>query len=90
MHTVSTGERRKSDVVNDKMQTISKNKGHLSVVIGGLKRAITNYANQNNIPFVWQTRFHDHIIRNQDEIKRISEYIEKNVVTWQNDELNTE
>lgn len=79
VHTVST------DIVNHQMQTIAKCKGLLSVVVGGLKRAITHYANENNIPFAWQTRFHDRIIRNQDEFDKISDYIEKNVVNWQND-----
>jgi len=57
VHTVSTGNRWKSDIVN----------------------------NQNNTPFAWQTRFHDRIVRNQDEFDGISDYIEKNVVNWQND-----
>ncbi|MCQ2605536.1 MAG: hypothetical protein MJ204_03205 [Bacteroidales bacterium] len=51
VHTVSTDERWKSDVVNEQMQNISKYKGQLSVVIGGLKRAVTHFANTNNIPF---------------------------------------
>ena len=76
VHTVST------DIVNHQMQTIAKCKGLLSVVVGGLKRAITHYANENNIPFAWQTRFHDRIVRNQNELDRISIYIEKNVVNW--------
>ena len=79
VHTVST------DIVNHQMQTIAKCKGLLSVVVGGLKRAITHYANENNIPFAWQTRFHDRIVRNQNELDRISIYIEKNVVNWRND-----
>ncbi len=90
VHTVSTENRWKSDVVDDQMQTIAKCKGLLSVVVGGLKRAITKFANQNNIPFAWQTRFHDRIVRNQDEFDRISDYIEKNVVNWQNDKLDRE
>ncbi|MBQ0155152.1 MAG: hypothetical protein KBT22_01090 [Bacteroidales bacterium] len=85
VHTVSTGNRWKSDIVNNQMQTIAKCKGLLSVVVGGLKRAITHFANQNNTPFAWQTRFHDRIVRNQDEFDGISDYIEKNVVNWQND-----
>lgn len=88
VHTVSTENRWKSDVVNDKMQTISKCKGLLSVVIGGLKRAITHHANEKNITFAWQTRFYDRIVRDQNELNRIAEYIENNVANWYNDELN--
>ena len=61
---------------------ISPRKNALAVVIRGVKSSITHYANKNNIPFAWQTRFHDRIIRNQAELDRISDYIEKNVVNW--------
>ncbi len=75
---VSTG-------VNIQMANISPHKNSLAVVIRGIKSSITKFANQNNTPFAWQTRFHDRIVRNQDEFDRISDYIEKNVVNWQND-----
>ncbi|MCQ2608648.1 MAG: hypothetical protein MJ197_08190 [Bacteroidales bacterium] len=72
---------------SEQMTDICNMQGWLSVVIGGLKRAITHFANQNNIPFVWQPRFHDRIVRNLNEINRIAEYIEKNVMNWRKDEL---
>jgi hypothetical protein len=75
---VSTG-------VNTQMANISPRKNSLAVVIRGVKSSITHYANENNIPFAWQTRFHDRIVRNQNELDRISIYIEKNVVNWRND-----
>ncbi len=75
---VSTG-------VNTQMANISPRKNSLAVVIRGVKSSITHYANKNNIPFAWQTRFHDRIIRNQAELDRISDYIEKNVVNWHDD-----
>ena len=75
---VSTG-------VNTQMANISPRKNSLAVVMRGVKSSITKFANENNIPFAWQTRFHDRIIRNQDEFDKISDYIEKNVVNWQND-----
>jgi len=36
---------------------------------------------------IWQTRFHDHIIRDHDELNRIREYIKNNPVNWQKDDL---
>ena len=75
---VSTG-------VNTQMANISPRKNSLAVVIRGVKSSITKFANENNTPFAWQSRFHDRIIRNQDEFDKISDYIEKNVVNWQND-----
>ncbi|MFK8164863.1 MAG: hypothetical protein AB8H12_20625 [Lewinella sp.] len=40
------------------------------------------------IPFGWQTRFHDHIIRNNDEFLRITNYIANNVANWQDDKFH--
>ena len=80
--------RWKDDVVNETMQNISKQRGALSIVIGGLKRAITHFARENGIHFQWQPRFHDHIIRNQDELNRIAEYIQNNPAKWALDQLN--
>jgi hypothetical protein len=34
---------------------------------------------------VWQTSFHDHIIRNQHDYQRIWEYIDTNPQKWQED-----
>ncbi|MHB9056918.1 MAG: transposase [Paludibacteraceae bacterium] len=64
------------------MQEIAKKQGLLSVCIGGLKSAVTNYAHTNKINFAWQTRFHDHIIRDTNEMNRIADYIENNVTNW--------
>ena len=93
MHTVSTtktnANRWLSDTVNETMQEISHKKGRLSVIIGGLKRANTHFANKNEIPFSWQPRFHDHIVRDIPEMNRIADYIENNVTNWKEDEFYT-
>ena len=61
--------------------------GWLSVVVGGIKSDVTKYANRHHIVFGWQPRFHDHIIRQTDEMNRIAEYIETNVLRWESDEF---
>ena len=71
------------------MQQIDSFKGWLSITIGGIKSAITKFAHNNDIDFAWQTRFHDHIIRNQDAMNRIADYIENNPTTWNIDCFNT-
>ena len=71
---------------NEKMRTISRSKGRLSSVVGSIKSAVTRYANENNISFKWQTRFHDHIIRNQNESNKIAQYIENNPYNWTTDD----
>ena len=73
---------------NKYMQDIANKQGWLSVSIGGIKSAVTKFARENDIDFAWQTRFHERIIRNQDEMNRIANYIENNPATWENDCYN--
>lgn len=47
-------------------------------IIGTLKSNITKYANQHDLVFAWQGRYHDHIIRNEQEFERIKYYIQTN------------
>lgn len=71
---------------NEKMQLIANKCGRLSHIISRFKSAVTRYANENNISFKWQTRFHDRIIRNQNELNEIAQYIENNPYNWMADE----
>lgn len=80
--------RRATSLRTEQMTDIANMQGWLSVVIGGLKSAVTHSANEKNIEFAWQTRFHDRIVRDQNELNRIAEYIENNVANWHLDELN--
>ena len=55
-------------------------------MIGIIKRK-TNKANGFNM---WQTSYHDHIIRDEEEYLRIWKYIDENPIRWNEDEFNTE
>lgn len=57
----------------------------LAQVVGSIKAAVSRFANISKLPFKWQTRFHDHIIRNEDENGKIRDYILGNVANWRND-----
>ena len=70
---------------NEYMAQKSPKNGTLAVVMRGIKSAVTKFANENNIPFAWQTRFYDHIVRNQNEMNNIAEYIEQNPAKWESD-----
>ena len=59
--------------------------GNLASVVRGIKSAVTKYAIEHNIPFAWQPRYHDHIIRNQLEMNRIVDYIQNNPMKWELD-----
>ncbi len=60
----------------NKFGTQSQN---LASIIRGFKIGVTKYARNNTDIFdIWQPRFHDHIIRNEKEFERITEYIINN------------
>ena len=48
---------------------------NLASVLRGFKSAVTAYARHQEIEFQWQSRFHERIIRNQNELERIQNYI---------------
>ncbi|MGZ2371407.1 transposase [Ancylomarina sp. YFZ004] len=68
---------------------ISTNKhwkpGVLGVIINQYKRICTLNARKINPQFAWQTRFHDHIVRDFDEYHRIEHYIQNNPRKWKKD-----
>jgi hypothetical protein len=78
---------RVSTVKNEKMQDIAGKCSLLSTTIGGLKSALTKHANSNKYRFGWQKRFHDHIIRNQEEMNLIATYIVNNPGNWEKDKF---
>lgn len=43
---------------------------------------------QNAVPFAWQTRFYDRIIRDESELHRIRQYIQDNPSNWLQDVEN--
>ena len=57
--------------------------GRLSHIIGQFKCAVTKFANASHIPFSWQPRYHDRIVRNRDEMNEIALYIEQNPMKWE-------
>ena len=59
--------------------------GNLASVVRGIKSAVTKYANEHDIPFAWQPRYHDHIIRNWMEMNHIANYIQNNPMKWEMD-----
>ncbi|WP_085535021.1 transposase [Massilibacteroides vaginae] len=60
-------------------------KRSISSIIGGYKSAVTKHAHRMGIEFGWQSRFYDHIIRNDQSFQRISKYIIENPTKWGDD-----
>ena len=57
--------------INLEMQRRAKCCGRLSHIIGQFKSAVVRYTKLNDISFEWQARYHDHIVRNQEEMNNI-------------------
>jgi len=68
-----------------RFQNIGKNS--VSSIIGSYKSAVTKHAHRLGFEFAWQTRFHDHIIRDEKSFNTISNYIINNPVNWQEDKF---
>ncbi len=56
--------------------------GNIASIIRGFKIGVTKYGGNNNIYFGWQPRFHDHVIRNRQDLYRIQKYIQNNPYNW--------
>jgi putative transposase len=58
---------------------------NLASIVRGYKIGVTKFARHNNISFKWQARYHDHIIRNDEEYQRVWDYIQTNPQKWAED-----
>ena len=55
---------------------------NLGSIVRGYKASVKTYATINNFEFAWQSRYHDRVIRNQQEYLNIREYIFNNPEQW--------
>ena len=78
-----------TDTTNHRTEQASKKwkPQSVGVIINQYKRKCTIDAWKINPGFAWQSRFHDHIIRNNDEFQRIRNYIINNPKNWETDSL---
>ena len=71
------------------MSKISPKPNSLSLIIGSLKSITTKQIHQQGlIDFKWQSRFYDHIIRDDKSLNNIKEYIKLNPLRWESDRNN--
>ena len=82
---LNASAKEKSDARGASLQRFGPQSRNLGSVIRGIKSAVTHLANEKQISFAWQTRYHDHIIRSQEEMNNIAEYIEHNPAKWETD-----
>jgi putative transposase len=63
----------------------NQGKNTISSIVGGYKSAVTKHANRLGLAMGWQTRFHDHVIRDEPSFVKITEYIINNPKNWKDD-----
>jgi putative transposase len=62
-------------------------KNSLSLIINQYKGSVTRFAHKNDFDdFHWQTKFYEHLIRNDNDLHRIRTYIRNNPLKWELDE----
>ncbi len=69
-------------IKNKKMADISPKSGSLSTIIRSYKSAVTRDARILNMHFGWQSKFHESIVRNEEALNRIQNYILNNPENW--------
>lgn len=64
----------------------------ISSFVAGFKSVTTTQINKlrNTKSSIWQTRFHDHVIRDYEEHRKIAGYIETNIQKWHADRFKPE
>ena len=75
-----------------RMSKISPKPKSLSTIIRSYKSIVSKivHIKYSEYCFAWQTRFHDHIIRSDDELNRVRQYIINNPEKWELDRNNKE
>ena len=69
------------------MAFISPKKGSISTIVRSYKAAVSKHAHRLGFDFSWQSRFYDHIIRNQESYNQIADYIKTNPQKWEEDKF---
>jgi REP-associated tyrosine transposase len=64
--------------------------GSVPTIIRTYKAAVTRaIARQCAVaPRIWQRNYYEHVIRDDDDWKRIDSYIDSNALNWEKDEEN--
>ena len=80
----------KSSSKNPFYQNISPKSGSVSRIIQQYKTACTKHIRSAcpDVDFEWQTRFYDHIIRDEVSVANITNYILNNPKNWKEDRFN--
>ena len=74
---------------DDYYSRISPRKDTLSVIVRTYKSAVSSWCRKNGCEdFHWQRNYYEHVIRSDDDLVQIREYIANNAVKWDLDNEN--
>jgi REP element-mobilizing transposase RayT len=63
--------------------------GSIAAVIGQYKSSVSRIIKQkHNATGIWQRNYYEHIIRDDKDLQRITDYIETNPLRWNDDDEN--
>jgi putative transposase len=74
---------------NPQQQTFKSPSHSIGAIIRGFKSAVTKQINQMRNKSglrVWQRNYWEHVVRNENDLNRIREYIRNNPLKWQDDQ----
>jgi len=72
----------KPDKTTWELNKFGPQRNNLGSIIRGYKSSVKSYAIDNNIEFLWQSKYYDRVIRNEKEYWNIKEYIRNNPDHW--------
>jgi REP element-mobilizing transposase RayT len=71
------------------MSVISPQAGSVAAMVRSYKSAVSYWASHNGRPdFGWQARYYDHIIRDEENLSQVRQYIRDNPLNWHLDREN--
>lgn len=83
---MSVGNKNICSLQNNNISWQTKLSGSLSSIIRGFKIGVTKKCRLNNKKIIiWQKSFYDHIIRTENSLYFIREYIKDNPINWNRD-----
>jgi putative transposase len=63
---------------------------NLAAVLRGFKAGVSSFAKAQGLEFSWQSGYYDRIVRSDDELTRIQQYISTNPSRWESEWDNGE
>lgn len=71
----------------DFQNSFGPQRDNLAAVVRGFKAGVTALARKQNLAFEWQPRFHDRVVRNDQETLKIQRYLAENPARWKHEQF---